>query len=235
MKNTSIRYVCVYIIFVAAYTAIYCFQNNHITLLDSAELGNFLSGFFAPLAFLYLFLGFRQQEKALNKTNKDLLKQLNIQESMLRLQIADQKAKEHAAQPIFKYNFSIQDRPYNSIRINPGADRPYETFQRIVTLDLTNVGEKVSQVSITCITPFRKSMNFNRFLAESDSLRSTLSINENDLDYYNEDNFLNLEIELVYATCLGLKYKIIYEVQISSLPDDMHLNYGGLLNTTRCN
>lgn len=234
-KNLQKIMIC-YVVFVMIYTLVFIAYNGFAVVpLDSSGLGGFLSGLFAPMVFLYLILGHKQQEKALNKTNQDLLEQLNIQKKMLEIQLADQRAREHAAHPILEHYFSIQDHPRDSKRINPGTGRPYETFERKVTLDLTNSGEKVSRVDITCIIPFRKKMSFNRVLGESGTLRSTLLINENDLDYYNVDNFLNLEIELIYTTYLGLTYKIIYEVQLSSLPDNMHLMYGGILNIIRCN
>lgn len=236
MSKNPKNFVICYVIFVVIYTLVFISYNGFaVTPLDSSGLGGFLSGLFAPLVFLYLILGHKQQEEALNKTNHDLLEQLSIQKQMLEIQLADQRAREHAAQPILDHYFSIQDHPYDSKRINLETGRPYETFQRRVTLDLANSGEKVSQVSITCIKPFRKSMNFNRVLEESGKLLSTLSIDENVLESYNEDNFLNLEIELIYTTRLGITYKIIYEVQISSLPEDMHLIYGGLRNQIRCN
>lgn len=234
-KNPRNFVIC-YVAFVVIYTLVFITYNGFaVAPLDSSGLGGFLSGLFAPMVFLYLILGHKQQEQALNQTNHDLLEQLNIQKQMLEIQLANQKAREHAVQPILDHYFSIQDHPRDSKRINPGTGRPYETFQRRVTLDLTNSGEKVSRVNITCVMPFRKSMNFNRVLEESGKLKSILLINEDDLDYYNEDNFLNLEIELTYTTRLGLTYKIVYEVQISSLPGDMHLMSGGLLNTVRCN
>lgn len=236
MSNNPKNYMICYVVIVVIYTVFFIAYNDFaVAPLDSSALGGFLSGLFAPLVFLYLILGHKQQEEALNKTNNDLLEQLNIQKQMLELQLADQKAREHAAQPILDAHFSVQDYPRDSKRINHETGRPYKTFQRRVTLDLTNSGEKVSQVNITCIKPFRKSMNFNRVLEESGKLISTLSINEGDLDYYNEDNFVNLEIELIYTTSLGLRYKITYEVQLSSLQENMHLAHGGFLNTVRCN
>ncbi|MDC4293426.1 hypothetical protein NQ625_15760, partial [Acinetobacter baumannii] len=101
MLNKTNLYIALYILVILIYTLVFCYINfNKLTPLDSSGLGSFLSGLFAPIAFIYLFLGYRQQEKALEKTNQDLLKQLNIQSEMLKLQLADQKAKEHAAQPI---------------------------------------------------------------------------------------------------------------------------------------
>lgn len=233
-KKTS-TYIYIYIIGVAIYTLLFIISNgSKVVLLDSSGLGSFLSGLFAPMVFLYLILGHKQQEEALNKTNQDLLQQLHIQKQMLEIQLADQRAREHAAKPIINYYFTIQDHPYNSKRINIGTGKPYESFKRVLRLDVSNSGEKVSEVSITCIKPFRKSMNFNSVLEESGKLVSTLSIDQSVLESYNENNFLNLEIELIYTTRLGITYKIIYEVQISSLPEDMHLTYGGLRNQIRC-
>lgn len=210
------------------YTTVFCFINfNHLTLLDSSGLGDFLSGLFAPIAFLYLLLGYKQQEKALNKTNQDILEQLKIQEKMLELQLRDQKAKEHAAQPIIELSVTGDDLPYDKEIINLETAKPKGSFKRRFNFDIKNSGEKVSQVNVTCESPFYKRIAFNRVLSESQPLKVYLYLDENEINDHMFENGLDLEIQIVYRTSMGLRYKLKYEVttienEISTPPTVMY-------------
>ncbi len=230
-KNVLIAYTAL----VFTYTLIFIFQNkSNVMLLDSSGLGDFLSGFFAPMAFLYLLLGYKQQEKALNKTNQDLLKQLKIQKQMLDLQVADQKAKEHAALPIIDTHFTYRTLPFDLKLINPNTRRPYESFKKEIIMLFENSGEKVSQVTIKCISPFQKNIAFNRVLSDSKELKVSLSIKESRLEEYSQDGVIDLEILLEFVTNLGIRYHIVYEIHMSDDIDGNYFSYGGLLNITRC-
>ncbi|OBA12117.1 hypothetical protein A9988_09880 [Acinetobacter calcoaceticus] len=234
MLKKSKLYIAIYILVILIYTASYCYINfKHLILLDSPGLGDFLSGLFAPIAFIYLFLGYKQQEEALNKTNSDLLEQLNIQKKMLDLQIADQRAKEHAALPIIEPYFSFQLLPIESGRINQSTQKPHVSFKKDIILHFRNSGEKVSQVTIRCISPFEQTICFNEILSDSKDLKIKLSLTETKLQDYSNEGLVDLEISLDFVTTLGIKYRIIYEIQIS---DDEHgdiFNYGGLIGITR--
>lgn len=233
LKKTNF-YIAIYIAAVLIYTIVFCYINfSKITLLDSSGLGSFLSGLFAPIAFIYLLLGYKQQEEALNKTNNDLLKQLNIQKKMLDLQIADQRAKEHAALPIIEPFFSFQRLPYDSGLINQETQRPHESLKKVISLQFSNSGEKVSQVTIRCTSPFQKIISFNEVLSESKDLKTKFSLTETNLHDYSNGGVIVLKISMDFVTNLGIKYRIIYEITIS---DDIHsdlFTYGGLIGYTR--
>lgn len=229
-------WIALYLFVVLIYTLIFWLGNpSEKIMLDSNELGDFLAGVFAPIAFLYLFLGYKQQEKALNKTNQDLLKQLKLQESMLELQIADQRAKEHAALPILDPYFTYQILPFDSNLINESTGRPYESFKKEIILIFKNSGEKVSQVAIKCISPLSKTISFDQVLTESKELKARFPIKESTLDEFNEDGMINLKILLSFVTSLGIRYEITYEIKMSTNIDSNYFSYGGIRGFTKCN
>lgn len=213
MLKKSKLYIAIYMLVVLIYTAVFCFINfKHLTLLDSSGLGDFLSGLFAPIAFLYLLLGYKQQEKALNQTNQDILEQLKIQEKMLELQLKDQKAKEHAAQPIIEFWVTAEDVPYDKEIINIGTSKTQESFKRRFKISINNSGEKVSQVNVTCQTPLYKRIAFNRVLSESEPLRIYFDLDESEIIKHMVEKGIDLEIQIIYRTSIGLRYKLKYEV-----------------------
>ncbi|NUF23678.1 hypothetical protein HUN23_12950 [Acinetobacter oleivorans] len=213
MSKKTKLYIAIYILAVFIYTAIFCIINfKHLTLLDSPSLGDFLSGLFAPIAFLYLLLGYKQQEKALNQTNKDILEQLRIQKKLLELQLKDQKAKEHAAQPIIDFWVTAKDIPYNKEFINLRTSRPQESFKRRFNINLNNSGEKVSQVNVTCEMPLYKRIAFNRVLSESEPLRIYFDLGESEIIEHMVEKGIDLKIQITYRTSIGLRYKLKYEV-----------------------
>ncbi|MDC4300858.1 hypothetical protein NRA53_11690 [Acinetobacter baumannii] len=207
------KYLLVYFVVIILYTIAFYFQNSSkVTLLDSSGLGSFLSGLFAPLAFLYLYLGYRQQEKALNKTNEDILEQLKIQKEMLNLQLKDQKAKEHAAQPILAFKATADDLPYDKEIINSGTGRPIESFKRRFNFDIKNSGEQISQVNVICVHPFYKRIAFNEVINKSQPLKAYLFVDEAEIYDHFTENGLDLDIHIEYHTSLGLRYFVKYEV-----------------------
>lgn len=209
----STKYLLAYFVMIAIYTVAFYFQNSSkVILLDSSGLGSFLSGLFAPLAFIYLYLGYKQQEKALNQTNQDILEQLKIQEKLLVLQLKDQKAKEHAAQPIIDFWVTADDIPYDKEFINIGTSKPQESFKRRFKINIKNSGEKVSQVNVTCETPLYKRIAFNRVLSESEPLRLYFDLDESEIIEHMVEKGIDLEIQIAYRTSIGLRYRLKYEV-----------------------
>lgn len=230
-KNVVIAYTVI----VFAYTLLFILQNkSNVMLLDSSGLGDFLSGLFAPMAFLYLLLGYKQQEKALNKTNQDLFEQLKIQKQLLDLQVADQKAKEHAALPIIDTHFTYRTLPFDLESINLSTQRPHESFKKEIIMRFENSGEKVSQVRIRCISPFQKNIAFNKVLSDSKELKTSLYIKESTLQEYSQNGIFDLEVLLEFVTNLGIRYCIVYEIHISDDIDGNYFSYGGLQSITRC-
>lgn len=234
--NQPIIWIFVYLTFILIYTlSFWLGDSTPKVMLASNELGDFLAGVFAPIAFLYLFLSYKQQEKALAKTNADLLEQLAIQKDMLNLQISSQRAKEHSALPIIDHYFTLDDLPYDTDRINPNTNRPHESFERRISMNFTNSGQMVSQVNIRCIEPFQQTITYNCILSESNPIKANIKINESKLEEHDADGFIELNIQLEYCTSLGIRYVQYYEVTTSSNRETIYpfLNYTAKSNPIR--
>lgn len=215
--NRPIIWIFLYLTFVLIYTLCFWLGDSiPKVMLASNELGDFLAGVFAPIAFLYLFLSYKQQEKALAKTNADLLQQLEIQKDMLKLQVASQRAKEHSALPIIDHYFTLKDLPFDTDRINPHTSRPYESFNRRISMNFDNSGQMVSQVNILCIAPFKKTIIYNHILSKSEPIKTNIMLKESQLEEHDTDGFIDLNIHLEYCTSLGIRYVQYYEITISS-------------------
>lgn len=91
-----------------AVIGLFCFYGNLESPKSLNELGDALAGIFAPVAFLWLVLGYRQQGKQLEQ-NTTALKQ---QERALQLQIDEMK--ESVQQQ--KKQFEIQSKQLESVR-----------------------------------------------------------------------------------------------------------------------
>ncbi|WP_228147500.1 hypothetical protein [Acinetobacter pittii] len=86
----------IYGVLILAYNLAFIFLDpEKKVLLTSNELGDFLAGVFAPLAFLFLYLGYRQQAKQLSQNTKILMDQ--------------NKQSFIQAQPFFHISFEVPD------------------------------------------------------------------------------------------------------------------------------
>lgn len=71
-----IFWALIYGLLILGYNLVFIFIDpEKKVLLTSNELGDFLAGVFAPLAFLFLYLGYRQQAKQLSQNTEILLDQ----------------------------------------------------------------------------------------------------------------------------------------------------------------
>ena len=64
--------VFLYLLFIFLYTLKFYFSEGKNVLLSSNELGDFLAGAFAPLAFFFLLLGYKQQSSEIQKNTQEL-------------------------------------------------------------------------------------------------------------------------------------------------------------------
>ncbi|WP_228256357.1 hypothetical protein [Acinetobacter wuhouensis] len=122
-KQKQIWFIFLYSAFICSYTLIFMSSGPENVMLTSNELGDFLAGIFAPLAFLFLYLGYKQQGKELQQNTDALklqakeLRESVLQQTLLQQhteknlmilkdQIEQQKEKEIiSAQPFFHLRF----------------------------------------------------------------------------------------------------------------------------------
>nr|WP_228286625.1 hypothetical protein [Acinetobacter pittii] len=101
-------------LFIFLYTLKFCLSEGENVLLPSNELGDFLAGAFAPLAFLFLILGYKQQGQELKLQAQELanlVKEQQLQNSIHKSQI-EQKRFESKPMLDFKdasYTYKIYD------------------------------------------------------------------------------------------------------------------------------
>ncbi|MEW5969609.1 MAG: hypothetical protein AB1706_07040 [Pseudomonadota bacterium] len=98
--KTWVFWATIYGVIILLYNlAFYFLDPEKKVLLTSNELGDFLAGAFAPLAFLFLYLGYKQQGDALNKSNQKLSEQLAQQDRLIRIQENEINAKHFSVRP----------------------------------------------------------------------------------------------------------------------------------------
>lgn len=213
MSNNPKNYMICYVVIVVIYTLFFITYNGFtVAPLDSSGLGSFLSGLFAPLVFLYLILGHKQQEDALNKTNEDLLEQLRIQKTMLQLQLDDKKEREFQLLPIIDINIKKYDSP------ELVWDASKNTFisnhnNAIPTLEiqLKNSGSEVLYFSCNILSPFAKSLeNKTKFMKDENI---TIKVPLDNL-VYEPNGKIKLIFQNDYAISTGIPYFNLFEVNL---------------------
>lgn len=120
-----------YFYFIAQY---YDCSLTQFTKLKPNTLGDFLAGAFAPLAFLWLVLGYFQQGKALQTQIKELHETVKHQADVA-------KTAKARCNPIFKMTKPIQVIAYKE------DPKSYEPSHYVVTATYRNVGETVTALS----------------------------------------------------------------------------------------
>lgn len=205
--------VVIYAVIVFAYTALFILQNKfNVKLLDSSGLGDFLSGLFAPMAFLYLLLGHKQQERALNKTNADLLKQLKIQESMLQLQLNDKKEREFLNLPIIEIEIKRYLSPLIVLDKSTNAFvKNYDDAVPMLEIKLKNSGSEVLYFSCNNLSPSAVCLhNQTKFLKDE---KVIIKMKLEKLNY-EPSGRMKLTFENNYVTSTGLPYSNLFEVYL---------------------
>ncbi|MCT9328799.1 hypothetical protein KTH99_04880 [Acinetobacter baumannii] len=86
-KTWAFWVVVLYLSFIILYTLIFCLSEGENVLLPSNELGDFLAGAFAPLAFLFLILGYKQNNESIRIQSEEL----RASTEALQLQVAEMK------------------------------------------------------------------------------------------------------------------------------------------------
>lgn len=153
MGKKTIWAVVVTVVWVGVGLALICFKLDDFKSLKLNEIGDFLAGFFSPVAFLWLVFGYFQQGEELQLNTKALELQVNelqlsvlqqrelvavTQADMLLSKQAYEREKDkdiRQAQPAL--NLALQS--------TSGYGSVYE-----VKVSITNAGHSVSRVALKC-------------------------------------------------------------------------------------
>lgn len=116
-KNNPLIFwlVTCYLIFLIIYFLIFLvFYADHSKAMALNELGDFLAGAFSPLAFLFLYLGYKQQGKELRQNTKALnmqAEELRISNKSLSQQVVEMEKSVKAQQDMFM----LAERQYTDV------------------------------------------------------------------------------------------------------------------------
>ncbi len=235
MKNISFKttklWILTYLLFVAIYTLIFWLGNpSQKVMLDSNELGDFLAGIFAPLAFLFLVLGYKQQGEALAKSNLAIVEQLKFQREQLEILKAEQKEREHSAQPLFEIVVSCKpSRNLESAFLYEDYNFLPKDEYLIIKISIKNNGEKVSSFYLSSILPFHKGHLRETIFEPNDKKEFEIILLKQDIDNYLVDDQINFKLLLEYRISTGQKYNIDYGFEIIGLSNrKLGINYDGM-------
>lgn len=181
------------------------------------ELGDFLAGIFAPIAFLWLVLGYVQQGKQLEQNTKALEQQANALDLQIRemnanvrqqkLLIDLQEIQLRDMQKTIEPRFYISDPKVITVYSDPAMTR-----NSYVSLYLTfeNLGEDAFNIKIQ---PSNKSIvqyKENKFLA-GEVNKIVLELDQLQIDELNKNNEVKANFKIKYESKSGqVSSKLIY-------------------------
>jgi hypothetical protein len=200
---------------------IYLFsRSNGYTLPTSLnELGDFLAGIFAPIAFFWLILGYIQQGKQLDQNTRAL----EQQEKALQLQInemkenvkqqkelaAIQKQQFDALYKAVKPIFAIRDSRFTYFSHPNGND-----FLVEVKFSLTNLGGVANAFYIR--NNMKKAIFYLDQIAEKETVEVKLNLYEIDLDINNMQQTMLAEITIDFENLYAVYEKYNYEIYMQT-------------------
>ena len=110
-----------------------------LTTLPPSELGDFLSGIFAPLAFLWLVIGYIQNNKSINQNNQSI----QLQEKALKLQTEELKNSVNEMKEANKTSAGQLESIKNNEKLNK-RDLFFRYFE-IQTQELNEISVEISR------------------------------------------------------------------------------------------
>lgn len=183
------------------------------------ELGDFLAGVFAPIAFFWLILGYVQQGKQLDQ-NTTALEQ---QERALQLQIHGmkesvqqqkelatiQKQQFDALNKAVKPIFVIRDSGFTYFSHPDGSD-----FLVEVKFNLTNLGGVANALYIR--NNMKKAIFYVDQIAEKETVEVKLNLYELDLDVNDTQQTMLAEIAIDFENLYAVYEKYNYEIYMQT-------------------
>lgn len=230
--NLVFWFVLGYILFISFYTLSFIWSDGKNILLSSNELGDFLAGVFAPLAFLFLYLGYKQQGKELQQNTEALQQQATElansvaeQKRLIKIYEDEQRAKHFAAKPylVFKAtDFSI-DRRTDEVGDDENG---YEIIMRTYcdfNISLENKGEVAKQINFTN----ERNVSFWKFyeINKNHKENRLIELMHHQIEELEKNNYFSMKINLQYFDQFGKEYshKFLCEVIYDDIEEELFL------------
>ncbi|MFW1993408.1 hypothetical protein ACG904_00360 [Acinetobacter guillouiae] len=148
-----------YLLFIVLYIGAFVASEGENVLLSANELGDFLAGSFAPLAFLFLYLGYKMQgeelkqnTRALEKQAEELANSVAEQQRLITLHQEEKDARDFSVQPFLSFkarNFRLYIEPYETTDENDNPIEWVDIERSEYQLILKNEGEVAKNLSIS--------------------------------------------------------------------------------------
>lgn len=184
------------------------------------EVGDFLAGAFSPIAFLFLYLGYRQNSEALRIQGEELkanTRALELQINEMQASVLEQKVmsdllkteleeKHNSVMPILDASCKLGS---NSTPTKDGVDTIYYlkfTLKNIGSHDVRNIklnlGDRLEYVS--------------DLIAIKDSKIFTEKLSQTEMDFFRSGKDFDRVINLYYQNILGRSFNqgYLYELSI---------------------
>ena len=229
------------------------FFADYASPLEFNEVGDFLAGIFSPIAFLFLFLGYRQNSEALKLQAKELgvsNKALHAQVTELKCSVEQQKELVKTSKEEFDFTveqFSSQKQkekvlrqPFlhlNSASISRGVNKSYDPDRILNQLEDHEFDELRVEINLlnsrAIARDVRLSVSRNTkgiFFCKTINVFSKNSI-ENlifYLDYpsiFDKENKVELELLLIYLDELDNQMEQRYFFEIRRNSATLHFSY----------
>lgn len=222
MKKLSL--VLIYLFVICLYTIFFIKQNPSVSLLASNELGDFLAGVFAPLAFMFLYLGYKQQQHGLSQ-NTDVLKlQLReLQENIKQQKLMQEHAEENLT--ILKSKIEAENKK-ELILFQPFFHLTWKQFTPIENtdslnfeLEILNSGKAVRNVHIRVAK-----LSGHGFYTELTSVFKSNEVHKTSIPIRHPDDFSE-ELDEDYIQGYSEDKRLIVTIKIEYLDELYNENY----------
>ncbi len=179
------------------------------------ELGDFLAGIFAPIAFFWLILGYIQQAKQLEQNTQALQQQ----EHALQLQIEEMRESVKQQKEITE----IQNQQYNMIKKSALPDflimiKDFRAQningieEYFFTIYCKNIGGEISDLAI--ITEQESTIILSSILRRGESVESINFNTKEDVELYKSDRCYTMKMRVFFKDVYKNEFLYLYHLEL---------------------
>lgn len=216
-----------YLLFIVLYIGAFVASEGENVLLSANELGDFLAGSFAPLAFLFLYLGYKiqgeelkQNTKALEKQAEELANSVAEQKRLIAIHQEEKEARDFSVQPNFNFrtsslNFYVK---HHDITDEEGSFIEWVEEECCeFNVFLKNNGEVAKQLYFRCENSAYKSIYE---MHKNDEETILISLSEDEIKVLREQKNFTKDFSMKYYGSFGKEYLVQGKFEVSFLDEE---------------
>lgn len=241
-KNWISGAVIIYLVSVGTYTLLAYFSEGENRFLTSNEFGDFLAGVFSPLAFLFLYLGYKQNSESIRLQNEELkasTRALELQVKEMKESVEQQKKLvEIQNNEISGKHISVQ--PYFNLFIGPFETYPHSSalydakgdFKEVkestrgrLHIDIQNDGEVAKHIRL--VHSGKNEIIFRRIeIIKGQKDGVLFDIGNDEFEKLKNEGFIEVVYRFEYSDIYGKPYQQSIRAGISKSHNDKYfINY----------